>query len=247
MSSFFQCFGTNDNKSVTLTTTGSNATYEVGEALTRTLTANFNPGSITNGDGTTGPNLVGSATNYRFTGTGISQTDQPGNTLSITWDMLYGDNDWDVVVSHDAGMGVYTDNKGNTGTNLDGNRAAGTVSDTNTSPNFTGRYKLFYGTGGTTPTTSAEVRALSSEFDTDNTFTLVTGNTDTKFKIALPPGRTIVSVIDTGNLNADVTSTYLLSTITVNDAGGTARTYNYYEANYGSPYPTSTNHVVTIS
>ena len=234
------------NKSVTLTTT-SGGTYEVGTALTRTLTANFNPGSITNGDGTPGPDLVGSATNYRFTGTGISQTDQSGNTLSITWNVVLNDNDWDVIVTHDSGTGTYTDNKGNTGTNLDGNRVAATVSDTNTSPNFTGRYRLFYGTGGTTPTTSAEVRALSSEFDTDNTFTLVTGTTDTKFKIALPPNRTIVSVIDTGNLNADVTSTYVLSTISVDDAGGTPRTYNYYEANYGSPYPTSTNHVVTIT
>jgi len=236
------------NKSVTLTTT-SGGTYEVGTPLTRTLTANFNAGSITNGDGTPGPDLVGSATNYRFTGTGISQTDQTGNTLSIAWNVILGDNDWDVIVSHNAGTGVYTDNKGNIGTNLDIDRGAGTVSDTNTSPNFTGRYKRFYGTGVDTPTGSDDVREFDiSEFDTNNTFPLVTGTTNTKFQIALPPNRTIVSVIDTGNANTPVTSEYhLLGTIQVEDAGGTDRTYNYYEASYNAPYPTSTNHVVTIT
>ena len=238
------------NKSVTLTTTGSNQIYEVGTPLTRTLTANFNPGSITNGDGTPGPNLVGSATNYKFTGTNIPQAinQASDNTLSVTWNIEYGDNDWDVVVSHDAGTGDYTDNKGNIGTNLDIDRGAGTVSDTNTFPNFTGRYNLFYGTGGDTATNSSEVRALNSEFDEDNTFTLATGTTHTRFKIALPPNRTIVSVIDTGNANTPVTSTYVLGDpIDVVLLDGTTRAYNYYEANNSEPYPTSTNHVVTIT
>ena len=234
------------NKSVTLTT-ASGGIYEVGTPLDRTLTANFNAGRIINGDGTTGPDLVGAATGYTFTGTGISETNQSGNTLDITWNVVLGDNDWDVTVTHNAGTGTYTDNKGNTGTNLDSIRASGTVTDTNTYPDFTGRYRLFYGTGGSTATGSTDVRALSSVYDTSNTFTLVTGDTDTKFKIALPPNRTIVSVIDTGNLNANVTSEYVLSTIDVYDAGGTLRTYNYYEANYDSPYSTSTNHVVTIT
>ena len=139
------------SKLVTLSISGGGGNKEVGEQLTETLTATFNQGSITNGDGSAGPPLVGPANEYTFTGTGIippagiSQTGQSSNTLSITWDVVLGDNDWDVVVNHDAGTGVYRDNKGNIGDNLNISRAAGTVSDTDTSPNITGYYPYYWG------------------------------------------------------------------------------------------------------
>ena len=134
------------NRSVTLTINGSTGNREVGVSYSRTLTANFNRGTIINGDGTTNANpLVGPSSNYRFTGTGISQTNQTGNTLAITTDVVFGDNDWDVVVTHGAGTGDYYDNKGNAETNLDGSRAAGTRSDTNASPNLTGYYPYYWG------------------------------------------------------------------------------------------------------
>ncbi len=141
------------NRSVTLTINGSTGNREVGVSYSRTLTANFNRGTIINGDGTTNSNpLVGPSSNYRFTGTGISQTNQTGNTLAITTDVVLGDNDWDVLVTHGAGTGDYYDNKGNAETNLDSSRAAGTRSDTNASPNLTGYYPYYWGVSNTAVT-----------------------------------------------------------------------------------------------
>lgn len=113
----------------------------------------------------------------------------------------------------------------------------------------TGRFYRFYGPNATTPTTSANVRALpSSAFQTSNgmTFILNTGAVLTKFVVALPPGRTINEVIDIDALNANITSQYILQgTVSVQDAGGTGRLYNIYEMNLGSPYSSNHRHEIT--
>ena len=236
------------NASVTLTISGTTGNVEVGTTLNNTLTATFNDGTITDGDGVTTHPLVGGATLYTFTGQGISSTAQVGNTLGINITAVEGDNDHDVVVAYSEGTETYYDNKSNAGTNLDASRVAGSVSDTNASPNITGYYRLFYSTGGSTPTTSAQVRAYSNEFDSDNSFTLNTGSTDTKFIIVLPPGRTISSVVDLDALSAVITSSYVLQgTISVDDAGATARTYNLYEMNIGAAYSSSHRHSMSFS
>lgn len=114
----------------------------------------------------------------------------------------------------------------------------------------TGRFLRFYGPASALPTNSSEVRALSSSaFHTGaTTFTLATGSTLTRFIVALPPGVTISSVIDTSALNADITSSYVLTgTITVDDAGSTGRTYNLYQMTLGGPYSTSHNHSITTA
>jgi hypothetical protein len=105
-------------KSVALTVSGASGLQEIGQTISRTLTAAFNRGLITNGDNTTGPALVGAATEYTFTGTGISSTAQAGNTLAVSNTIVSGSNNWAVTVAHDAGTGDYFDNKGNVGTNL---------------------------------------------------------------------------------------------------------------------------------
>lgn len=92
-------------KSINLTVSGDSGTLEIGSAVARVLTATFGAGQILNGDGSSGPALVGPATSYSFTGTGISTTNQPGNTLSITSAVVNGVNNWAVTVSHNAGTG----------------------------------------------------------------------------------------------------------------------------------------------
>ena len=119
------------------------------------------------------------------------------------------------------------------------------------STSLTGRYYRFYGAASATPTNSAQVRALpASAFQTSsvNVFSLNTGAALTKFSVALPPARTVTSVFDLDALCADITSQYVcLGTISVNDGGGTgtARTYNLYEMNVGSPYSASHAHQIT--
>ena len=132
-------------KSVNLTISGSSGTLEVGQTISRTLTATFDRGAIFNGDGTTNANpLVGAATQYTFTGTGISSTAQAGNTLAVSNVIADGSNNWAVTVNHDAGTGDYFDNKGNVGTNLDASRVSGTATDSASSPTVTGVYPYFY-------------------------------------------------------------------------------------------------------
>jgi hypothetical protein len=132
------------NKSVTLTISGTSGTLEIGQTISRTLTAAFNRGLIKNGDNSTGPQLVGAATQYTFTGTGISSTAQVGNTLSVSNTIVSGANNWAVTVTHDAGTGDYFDNKGNVGTNLDASRVSGTTTDSASAPTVTGIYPYFY-------------------------------------------------------------------------------------------------------
>lgn len=151
--------------------------------------------------------------------------------------------------------------------NADGSSQSwkGIAHDTGASPgninsgNFTviSRYNRFWGPAAsliTTPSDGAGNRTyalgLSSTFKTPgaNTFTLVTGTTQNKFVVLLPPGITITSVTDTTNLNANLTSNYVLvDTVQINDNGGTARAYNRYECVVGVPYSASANHVIVTN
>lgn len=123
------------------------------------------------------------------------------------------------------------------------------------SSNFTvtARYYRFYGPASSQPANSASVRALpNSAFQTSNgqTFTFETGAVEKTFYIALPPGRTISSVIDLDALSANITSAYVLvGTVSVNDNGGsgTARSYNLYKMTLGAAYSESHTHSVTTA
>jgi len=133
-------------KSASVTISGATGTLETGTTVSRTLTATFNAGAIFNGDGTTNPNsLVGVATEYTFTGTNISSTSQVGNTLAVSNIIANGTNNWAVTVAYSAGTGVYYDNKGNIGSNLNSSRSGGTVVSGASSPAVTGVYPQWYG------------------------------------------------------------------------------------------------------
>jgi hypothetical protein len=163
-------------KSVNLTISGSSGTLEVGQTISRTLTATFDRGAIFNGDGTTNANpLVGAATQYTFTGTGISSTAQSGNTLAVSNVIANGSNNWAVTVNHDAGTGDYFDNKGNVGTNLDASRVSGTTTDSASSPTVTGVYPWFY-LKSSSPITSAD---MASAIAAGTATKVVAGSTGT--------------------------------------------------------------------
>lgn len=133
------------NKSINLAVSGASGLQEIGQTISRILTATFNRGAIKNGDNTTNANpLVGASTEFTFTGTGITSTAQAGNTLSISNTIVSGANNWAVTVAHDAGTGDYFDNKGNIGTNLDASRVAASITDTTSAPTITGILPYFY-------------------------------------------------------------------------------------------------------
>lgn len=80
-----------------------------------------------------------------------------------------------------------------------------------------------------------------------NVFNLATGTVQTRFIVLLPPGVTIVSVFDQTNANTNITPSYILSPITINDIGGTARSYNMYQYTTAIPYTVSAIHVITTT
>lgn len=90
---------------------------------------------------------------------------------------------------------------------------------------------------------------LSKGFKTSgvNTFTLVTGTTRSKFIVLLPTTVFITNVVDTTNLNANLTQDYVLSSAVIQDAGGTNRNYNMYTLTLGTSYAVSANHVITTN
>lgn len=211
-----------------------------------------------------------------FTLTGQATTEEVGITLStpatVSWAItvnsgvvssidIYDVTGSNVLVASTPNDGVQVTALGAIQLNSNGATRVyrGTLHDTGTSPsdinssNFTitARYKRFWAPTASTPVNSAAIRALAnSAFQTaSNSFTLATGTTLIQFSVYLPPGVTIVSVTDTTNLNADLTSDgingyLLLGTKTVVDIGGTSRTYNEYQLNIATPYPVSANHVI---
>jgi hypothetical protein len=209
-----------------------------------------------------------------FSVTGQNTTVEVGTTLSgaktFTWAITLNSGTVSTIDIYDnTGLAALVTNTANDGTqsptiatyqlNANGTTQSwkGILHDTNTiqdinSSNFvvTSRFYRFWGTTATSPTTSPDVRGLpSSAFHTGaSSFTLATGTTAIKFVVALPPSVTISSVIDTGNLNADITSSFVLTgTVNVLDAGSTNRAYNIYEYNIGAPYPVSSNLTITTA
>ena len=110
---------------------------------------------------------------------------------------------------------------------------------------------IFFAPVATAPTTSANVRAIANKVFTDsaNPFNLITSTVENDFAVALPTtsasNDTISSVIDLDALNADITTNYVLSTFNVDDAGGTAVSYNVYTLSNATSYATSHRHQIT--
>jgi hypothetical protein len=227
-------------------------TQEVGLSVTPTFTTNFSRGSISPQYTSASPFRSGLPTKYVYGGTGnvrsVASTGTTNTSAATGATVLaVGANTWTVYVAYSAGVQPKDSSGGNFSTPL----ASGATSNSSTS--ITGQYIRFYGANATSVTTSSQVRGLpSNAFQTANanTFNLNTGNALTKFIVALPPGRTISSVIDLDALNANITSSYVsLGTISVNTGGGSgsAVNYNLYEMNIGAPYSSSHAHQITTA
>jgi hypothetical protein len=150
-------------KSISLAVSGASGVLEIGTSIARTLTATFTRGTILDGNGSTNATpLVGDATGYTFTGTGITSTTQPGNTLTFTTAIVSGSNNWAVTAAHAAGTGSYFDNKGVAGTNLAASRAAGTATDSTSAPTITGVHPYYHLKSSSPISASAMVAAIEN-------------------------------------------------------------------------------------
>ena len=131
--------------------------------------------------------------------------------------------------------------------------AGSVISGTRT---VTGLQKRYYGSVAILPSSTYDGAAnriyaenLNKALKTVgvNSFTLVTGTVNNKFIVLLPINTTITSVIDTTNLNLNLTADYVLSTITIKNADGVDRAYNNYTFSPAGRYPVSANHVITTN
>jgi len=97
---------------------------------------------------------------------------------------------------------------------------------------------IFYGPASSAPANSAGVRALANRMFTfsSNPFNLQTGTVERIFTAAMPASLTITQVLDLDALNANITANYILSTFNVNNAAGTATSYNVYTMTNAIPY-----------
>jgi hypothetical protein len=237
----------------------SPTTVEVGTAYNPSTTATYNPGSITNGNGSVGPNLTGNGNNYVFKlpnsstdGTYGTIGNSQGHTYT-SYNVAFGTNTWSVTISYSSavGVGTYYDNKGNPGSNLDGSRGSGSL--TVSSGTITARRRYWYGTGtaGSAPTNSAGVRALTSygllSASNTGTFDISIPASTRGVWFFLPAGKTVVVQYVESSF-ADVTSSFTTSAITVNDAAGTGQSYASYVTDIGgSGYPGTATYRVTVS
>jgi len=235
--------------SVSLAVSGGGGTLEVGSSVSRSLTATFSQGSITNGDGSAGPSLVGAATQYTFTGTGITSTAQTGNTLSLgSAAVVDGSNNWAVTVAYGAGSGAYYDNKGAAGSNLDGSRGSGSVSDSSSSPTITGLYPYFYGLSTNAPVAADIQSVIAAGVGTKvvasstGTISIVFNATSAEYLwFAVPATSTdktiwYVSALNTGSIGGGSNLFGSPSTLAVNspDSYWSGISYDIYITNYAT-------------
>lgn len=153
-----------------------------------------------------------------------------------------GSNPYSVEISYDDGP-IKDDNFGNP--YPIGQILAGTAIGNNS---INGAYRNWYGTYGLTPpATGAGIRTL--DFTYSNSFILNTGDTSLNQVVAVPSTKSLSSVIDLDALNANITSSYVLSgTITsVPDGGGNLVSYNVYILTLAVAYSENHRHDVTIS
>ena len=140
------------------------------------------------------------------------------------------------------------------------NNTVGTTTDSTTQTVYFD-YMVFFGATTNVPTTSADIRGLSSGIiagditvfgsggggtSISNPFTGLVGGANNKFIVALPDSVTPTTIVDSST-NADVSPSFILSTTltAVNDRNGSPKNYNVYIMNNTNPYNDSRTHTVT--
>ena len=90
---------------------------------------------------------------------------------------------------------------------------------------------------------------INNSFSNVSQITLSTGIQNTNFIVCIPNNRSITSVIDSSNLNADITLNYILinNNFQVEDVGGVNHAYKLYAMTTAIPYFPSANHIITIN
>ena len=239
-------------KALTVTHTGGSGNYEVGTALVVDIIMSFFKGRITSADGSGAIDLVGAATSYELFVKGISDGSNANGLFTRTINIVLGNNAISGEVDHAAGTGAYYDSKGQTSNIFDMYRGAA-VNISDDAPVINGRYKAFFGSINNAPANSAEVRALPhySYLSSSNTGTFyVTMLASSRaLCFAVPTGKNIaITIPESKDAPIPIDGVYtVLRTLSVNDASGTAVTYDLVIHRIGTSYGKDVDYKVVIS
>lgn len=219
--------------------------YEVGTSVTPAYSGSFNVGKYEYGPATGVTVTTWSATN--------NVTNETKSTKSGTFAayIVPDGSNYKITIS-----GTYTDGAIPI-TALEAEYPSGQIkgaTKTATTGAISGYRNSFYGTttSKTAETTSAVIRALAQK----SSKTLANGNS---FTVNIPVGaqrviiaypatlRDITSIKDVNGLNADITSAFASSTVSVNGANNyTAINYKVYTLDFANPNDTANKYTVTI-
>jgi len=108
---------------------------------------------------------------------------------------------------------------------------------------------IFYGSTENVPSTTNEIRGLSGRiFNEDaKVINLQTGSNNSVFVLAIPESRNIISVFDINAMNIELTNSYHVIDMNIEDAGGFETAYNVYIMKNAIPYYKNHNHVITLN
>lgn len=211
---------------------------EVGTDLSGIgLTATFNKGRITNGDGTIAGTLVGNPNKYIFNGRGFNTPyEVTTSNLSVTetentvddsiWEGVsanVGSNTWNVEIHHNSGAGDYYDSKQNLSNSLDTLRVVSSITRTTS---ITGKYRLWFSGEAGTDLNGANIPTDSLNIKNGTDGGLIDGSS-VNFEIPIPALNmevwfAVKGVLTTNNINvsykessnADVTSEFTANVVT---------------------------------
>lgn len=231
--------------SMTLSSATAKA-YEVGTNVAPAYSSTFNAGAYEYGPSPTGVNTTQYAASNNKTeemltgasGTFASYQVIDGSDYAITLTITYSDG----AVPKTA-----------LGADYDAGKITG-KSISKTSANISGYRNSFYGTttDKTVATDSAVIRGLSQKSNkalaNGSTFTVNIPVGAQRVIIAYPATlRTVTSIKDVNGLNADITSAFASSTVSVEGANAySAIEYRVYTQDYAQPNDTANTYTVTI-
>jgi hypothetical protein len=200
--------------------------FEVGSNVSRTLTVSYNQ------------NDGGSPTNFQISkGATVLYNGSVSGSITVNETAQLGTTTYSSSVTHLSGA-VKLNVLG-----LPDSRGVITAGTKTTSQSYNAFYREFFGSVVTIPTNLRDLTGnrLTNDSSVYNLYAYYNTNV-----IVIPTNRNLVSIIVQAS-NEDVTLNFInsLSSVNVNDAGGTARSYKRYS--YTSALPFNSNLRITIS
>ena len=220
--------------------------YEVGTNVAPTYSSTFNAGNYEYGPNPTGV----TATTYAASNNKTAETADTATGTFAEYQVVDGSN-YNITLSITYSDGAVPK------TALGADYAAGKIvgnTISKTSGNISGYRNSFYGTttDKTAETTSDVIRALSQKSNralaNGNTFTVNIPVGAQRVIIAYPATlRAVTSIKDVNGLNADITSAFASSTVSVAGANGYSPIeYRVYTQDYANANDTANTYAVTI-